>query len=509
MNKTLTQTLDLNKATNQVDETFCIVCTKKFKTSKSFKAHLKKYHGEGKIHECILCDTSFTVFDDLITHIQEHRRQMKLYFSCKLCDAVFEDGKSLESHVVDHIGPEIIRNCKKNLHDCSECGAAFPSLIDLCNHRKEKHFDQKYHCGQCEESFSRSEDLHLHTRLHRGLGLLKCLCGKMFASPRNLASHLSKLHPGMVDESVLVMLSEGLPVDFKNVQDWKELQSNPNTEQPSLKILERKFKCPIPTCSLAFVKVTTLVVHCNRNHPEQFQPSQLKNLQESSLPDLALIRSQEKPIIQETSCNICSTTFNSHYSLLQHLTNEHDATRPFKCANCKLYFSKVRTLEDHINLIHESDKFRCDYCGIQFQKQASLTAHYKKHEGNETFICDMCHVPYTSRKQLVKHMRIHIDGVHKCSFCDKVFIQSCDLVKHERIHSGMKPFSCTTCLKSFSQACVLKQHEVIHTGAREFVCIECGKAFQNKSNLTVHMRIHKGNSVTCFVKTIAYSQYLS
>lgn len=500
------------------DENFCLVCTKNFKNARSYKTHLRKYHGKGKIHECILCDTSYTVLNDLIAHIQEHRRQMKKYFACHICDVAFDEGRSLENHVVSHIGPEIVNSCKKNLHDCSECGAAFPSIVDLCTHRKKKHVDQKYQCGQCEAKFSRSEDLHLHTRLHRGLCLLKCLCGKMFANARYLGGHIRKMHAGLVDESVLVMLSEGLPIDFKNIRDWSELQPSAGppplvpltnkkdenrfvvakTNEPDAipKIFERKFKCPVKSCPLVFVKLTTVSVHCSRNHPGQVLPSDIKKIEEeANVPDLALIpfRYKENPIVRATCCNICDTEFPSRVRLLEHLKDTHDANRPFKCSHCKLLFSKVRTLQDHIDLIHETDKFRCDYCGILFQKQTSLTAHYKKHEGDETFTCATCQVPYTNRKQLQKHMRIHWDGLpHKCDYCDKRFAQSCDKTKHERKHTGVKPFKCKTCNRAFSQPTSLKKHEMIHTNAREFVCTECGKAFQYKTNLTVHMRIHNG-----------------
>lgn len=369
----------------------------------------------------------------------------------------------------------------------------------------------------------RSEDLHLHSRLHRGLSLLKCLCGKMFADARHLGNHIKKLHEGQVDESVLVLLSEGLPIDFKNVGDWNELQSSstPIFEQPPLasltnklldettrfvvaktndleaapKVFERKFKCPVKTCPLMFVKLTTVSVHCSRNHRGQVHPSKLKKLeQQANTSNLTLIpfRFKAKPEVQSTICNICDINFISRTRLLEHLKDDHDATRAFKCANCNLLFSKSRTLQDHVQLIHETDKFRCDYCGLQFQRQTSLTAHYKKHEGNETFICDMCQVPYTSRKQLVKHMRIHMDGLHNCSYCDKQFAQSGEKTKHERKHNGIKQFQCKICEKSFSQASSMKKHALIHSGVKEFVCTQCGKAFQYKTNLTVHLRTHNG-----------------
>ena len=81
---------------------------------------------------------------------------------------------------------------------------------------------------------------------------------------------------------------------------------------------------------------------------------------------------------------------------------------------------------------------------------------------------------------------------HPCSFCGKMFPQSCDLQRHVLVHTGEKPFECSICHKTFNQQINLKVHFRTHTGEKPYACSICSRAFNSSSDLKKHFRIHTG-----------------
>lgn len=81
-------------------------------------------------------------------------------------------------------------------HPCSECDLAFPGLVQLRAHKKEKHAPRKAHpCEECEESFARPEQLDAHMSRAHAIGRFACpTCGKSFSRERTLSAH-QKSHP--------------------------------------------------------------------------------------------------------------------------------------------------------------------------------------------------------------------------------------------------------------------------------------------------------------------------
>lgn len=74
---------------------------------------------------------------------------------------------------------------------------------------------------------------------------------------------------------------------------------------------------------------------------------------------------------------------------------------------------------------------------------------------------------------------------HKCTICEKTFVDDNRLMIHMKRHSDKKPtsFECTICFKSFSQQGNLKTHYRIHSGEKPYSCDLCTKDFRQLSGL--------------------------
>jgi len=92
------------------------------------------------------------------------------------------------------------------------------------------------------------------------------------------------------------------------------------------------------------------------------------------------------------------------------------------------------------------------------------------------------------------------DGRHRCSYCNKSFVQNCHLSRHIREkHAPSKPsFECRICNKAFNQRSNLKVHLRSHaldeSVSRPWLCTECypNRRFTRKSSLKRHwVKKHK------------------
>ena len=116
------------------------------------------------------------------------------------------------------------------------------------------------------------------------------------------------------------------------------------------------------------------------------------------------------------------------------------------------------------------------------------------HTGERPHKCSVCNKTFIQSGQLVIHMRTHTgEKPYVCSVCQKGFTCSKQLKVHSRTHTGEKPYSCEICGKSFGYNHVLKLHQVAHYGEKVYKCTICNETFNSKKCMESHIKSHSEN----------------
>jgi uncharacterized Zn-finger protein len=162
------------------------------------------------------------------------------------------------------------------------------------------------------------------------------------------------------------------------------------------------------------------------------------------------------------SCNICEKEFTKMFSLNRHM-NLHTGKKPHKCSFCRKAFIQKTDKERHETTHSEVLNFSCtfDDCEKKFRTKKNLNCHLVTHSTERPF---------------------------KCQFCPKDFKVKRLLKFHEGLHKDFKPFNCDICGRGFPAKPYLKSHLKTHLEDKPFECKICKYGFKRRYDLHFHMR---------------------
>ncbi|KAK3733080.1 hypothetical protein QZH41_008414 [Actinostola sp. cb2023] len=133
----------------------CSICDKLFNNSISLKQHMI-VHSSSKPFQCHACQKSFKRSSTLSTHMLIHSDTRP--FECEFCGKKFHQKSDMKKHTYTHTG--------EKPHYCTFCGKSFSQSSNLITHcRKHKGF-KPFSCHECGVSFFRKVDLRRHNYLH-------------------------------------------------------------------------------------------------------------------------------------------------------------------------------------------------------------------------------------------------------------------------------------------------------------------------------------------------------
>nr|CAH7720579.1 unnamed protein product [Callosobruchus chinensis] len=173
----------------------CKFCNEAFSSKQAVKQHLLLHTeediGDGPTEQgidseqagyCEYCATKTYYFN-----LKDHIAQAHQPRTCKICNNVFYDEKSMQNHNKSHLELPT----KEDLV-CGACGKQFEFPRYLKAHLKRHEDDyKKYKCDLCGKGFSSNRDLKDHINVHTDVKAYNCeICGKAFRTKQCVKKHM-------------------------------------------------------------------------------------------------------------------------------------------------------------------------------------------------------------------------------------------------------------------------------------------------------------------------------
>lgn len=134
------------------------------------------------LYKCSHCRKTFRELKKLQTHQQAHERA----FGCNWCGKGFYQSADLRRHLRTHTGERPYR--------CTWCSKSFSQMSNLRRHMRIHTGERPYQCTLCTRSFSDGDTLKKHQRKHYEERYCCSLCNQSFMVARSLQLHLLKQH---------------------------------------------------------------------------------------------------------------------------------------------------------------------------------------------------------------------------------------------------------------------------------------------------------------------------
>ncbi|XP_042622905.1 zinc finger and BTB domain-containing protein 40-like [Cyprinus carpio] len=351
------------------------------------------------------------------------RKAVPVSYRCEWCNKTFD----FKCRLIKHKKGCALAPGKEQR--CSECSQAFPTLKSLHQHCMEVHGGppakkkktELVPCDMCDKTFKHSSGLLYHKRTeHFEERPYACEeCGAKFAATSSLKNHM-RLHTG-----------------------------------------EKPFHCK--HCDMSFSVAAALSYHTKKKHAEGkmycCQYCSASFAQSFELTRHVRTHTGDKPYV----CRECGKGFKQANGLSVHLQNFHNITEAHDCQKCRVSFSSLDELRQHIQEVHPKVRWilNCKTCKKAYQTLSGLwyhnrTAHPESAsaQGNKAIKsllqCDKCDKTFSNRNSLLKHqITSHTEVcLWKCVNCDRTLTSELELQQH--VCSGQlsqicSVFSCMVC----------------------------------------------------------------
>ena len=220
---------------------------------------------------------------------------------------------------------------------------------------KDKEIETKFHCSECDKSFSYTSDLYRHLSLHiqktknakheveeiETKTKFQCSkCDKSFSFKSDLYRHKRSVHEGV------------------------------------------KFECNL--CDYEASRQDNMSIHIQTKHAEH---------------DV-----KDKEIETKFHCTECSKSFSYKTHLHRHRRSAHKGIK-YECNLCEYEGSRQDNLTIHIQTKHEGLKYACNQCDYEATTNGNLTHHVKSEHEGVRYSCNLCEYQAKQQSQLKTHKK--------------------------------------------------------------------------------------------------------
>nr|XP_015834156.1 PREDICTED: zinc finger protein OZF isoform X39 [Tribolium castaneum] len=276
----------------------------------------------------------------------------------------------------------------------------------------------RFECEVCHKIFSPWINYRRHTYRHRMKTLMCPYCDRIYRTPNEVESHITRKH----DPSQRVTC-EVCNASLKKLSLKQHLLSHTK---------DFPHKCDM--CDRGFPSKCSLAIHKRAAHEER-----------------------------HLVCEYCAKTFSDNQQFRRHVEKHKPdyVTPAFTCDVCFKVLHVERSFRKHMKRHRgEVDSYVCDTCGKSMSTLEGFKIHMRTHTGEKPFVCESCGKGFTSKTLLRTHVRVHTkERPYKCTECDKGFTQKGSLNVHMRYHTGERPHKCDFCNKKFVSKSALKVHK--------------------------------------------------
>ncbi|VVD04906.1 unnamed protein product [Leptidea sinapis] len=353
-----------------------------------------KMEGEKRVYECTLCHRTYPKRGNFTQHYKHvHLKQRPKLISCHLCDV-----KVLVSQRPKHM--EEAHGLPRP--QCGACGKKFTFPFRLLQHQ------QTFHMGMAEQMFI--------LKVVDGKEIFECsVCHRTYAKRAHFSQHFKHVH-----------LKQRPKLRSCHLCDVKVIES----QRP--KHMEEAHGLPRPECGACGKKFTfpfRLLQHQQTFHMGErnfaCEQCDMRFPTNQRLNRHMISHSESRPF----SCNFCGKSFKSKKGLRVH-TDIHIDRRRYKCTTCGEAFVQSSSLKYHVAKRHpdkhivikvEDDTkwFACSVCDYKVKTQRTLEEHI---EAVHNYVkCEYCDEKVEMNRRLSHYEAVHDKVMEICDLCEHLF----------------------------------------------------------------------------------------